>query len=465
MLASSEKLLSKSLPASPDVERLVLGAMLLTNALIDQWAERVTEAYFSLDAHRRVWRGMLALRQTSAVDPITLCVHLEREGDLNPVGGMAYLANLIDGVPRFSILDSYIAILRDKAALRQIILESNAAMSAAIEGEQTPQQILDCHVTRLADIGQSLLTGQNGRQELIGKAIPYVGEWIDGVNLLTVPPGISTGLAPWNNLLLSNGWSEGTLNLLGGRTSVGKTKLALQVASDNALAGYHVGYFSFEMDRERLVRRIAMDRAGISVGDLKRQSFTAEQMRGVQEIVAALKKSPLAVFSQRTLSVAELRQRVLQHEAVQGKFDLVIVDHFGLLLPPFRGAKIYDKTVENSHSLFQFSHDYGTRLLNLVQINRAGELDDRLELRHLEGGGALEQDADTVLLLQKRTDYDQHGWTVVCTLDKNRDAPVGWFTLRQDTASGRFEPLSGERSSGYGIWQPEKKTNKVPWES
>ncbi|MCW5967805.1 MAG: replicative DNA helicase [Blastocatellales bacterium] len=221
--SSGDFTLEKGLPSNPEAERAILGAILLDNGMINAAAERLRREDFFLDSHRRIYEQMLHLYETGrAIDPITLQDALRRSGELELVGGTAYIASLFDGVPRFANIDNYTKIVKDKSILRRLITASNQIMATCFDDEDEAEIILDQAERSILAIGEERIKqGFVPISEVARKQLEYIEEIAGREQLIT---GVATGFGDLD--YLTSGLQRGDLIIIAARPSMGKCLVA-----------------------------------------------------------------------------------------------------------------------------------------------------------------------------------------------------------------------------------------------
>ncbi|MGH9849439.1 MAG: DnaB-like helicase N-terminal domain-containing protein, partial [Blastocatellia bacterium] len=211
--------LDKALPSNIEAERLILGVILLDNVAINQAAEHLKPEDLFLVSNRRVYEKMLALYERGqAIDPLTLQEELRRAGELELVGGPAYLASLFDGVPRFSNIESYVKIVKGKSMLRRLITSSNQIMAMAFDDEEQPEDILDKAERMILAIAEDRIKqGFVHIGEVASKQLTVIEEIAGHQQLIT---GIATGFADLD--YMTSGLQRGDLIIIAARPSMGK---------------------------------------------------------------------------------------------------------------------------------------------------------------------------------------------------------------------------------------------------
>jgi replicative DNA helicase len=216
---SKDFTLEKGLPSNLEAERAILGAILLDNGMLNQAAERLRREDFFLDSHRRIYEQMILLYEGGrAIDPITLQESLRRSGELELIGGPAYVASLFDGVPRFANIDNYTKIVKDKSILRRLITSSNQIMATCFDDEDEAEIILDNAERMILSIGEERIKqGFVPVSEVAKKQLEYIEEIAGREQLIT---GVATGFTDLD--FMTSGLQRGDLIIIAARPSMGK---------------------------------------------------------------------------------------------------------------------------------------------------------------------------------------------------------------------------------------------------
>src|SRR5215467_6602418 len=211
--------LDKALPSSIEAERLILGVVLLDNVAINQAAENLKPDDFFLGSNRRIYEKMIALYERGqAIDPLTLQEELRRAGELEKVGGPAYIAALFDGVPRFSNIENYVELVKGKSMLRRLITSANQIMAMAFDDEEEPEEILDKAESLILSIGEDRIKqGFVHIGDVATRQLTVIEESAGREQLIT---GIATGFADLD--YLTSGLQRGDLIIIAARPSMGK---------------------------------------------------------------------------------------------------------------------------------------------------------------------------------------------------------------------------------------------------
>lgn len=420
----------RTLPCNLDAERSVLGAILIENLAVHQVAGTLPVAAFFRDAHRRIYRTLLKLLDANQLaDIVTLSEALERAGDLEEVGGPAYVASLIDGMPRGVNISAYAEIVREKALLRSLIFTANKVLGSAYDADQPPAEILRWSEQQFFDLMHGHV---DGRMVGLGTGLSALTkdlEWrVQHRGELT---GITTGFASVDQH--TAGWQAGDLIVIAARPSIGKTTLVMNSVVAACRAGKRVAMFSLEMRRRQLEWRILSSLADVPMvriraGELGGTDY--QKIAAAQEIMFDL---PLWIDDTAGRTAWDIRSACRRVKAEQG-LDEVVIDYAQLMPGTLdrRGASRNDEMTDISRRLKHLADELSVPIILLSQMNRASDKrpDPRPKLSDLRESGALEQDADVVAFLHRKN--HREGGLTYLIIEKERNGPTGTLKLSLD---------------------------------
>ena len=420
MNAQTDLTHDRGLPASPEAERSILGAVLLDNTLQYEAAANLKAEHFFLDAHRRIYCQIAALAERGRpIDIVTVTQELSDSRELEAVGGAGYLASLTDGVPRRSSLEHYIRIVRDKATARSLIHVGNALVNQGLEQTATVGEMLGW-------LEESVLT-QRAEAES-SNAVEHVKDftlaaienfnrrcesWSDAIDF---PFGVE-------NLDKMTGGITG-MTVLAGRTGEGKSCVATQAAYANAAAGTPVVIFSPEMTKEEVLMRMVAQTSGVPAWLLKKPSQMGRAERTViRETFARLSQLPIYVDGTSSISAQEIAARARLANR-RNKVGLCIVDYVQLL--EAKGRDLRTEVTNSSKHLRALAKDV-MPVLALSQMPRPKEDLNKWPTKYdLKESGSLENDSSQVVII--RREIGEHnlpnGVDHMCIV-KNRRGGVG----------------------------------------
>jgi replicative DNA helicase len=424
---------SDALPHSEEAERSVLGAVLLDNRQFERASELLSpESFYSL-RHRRIFHALQQLVESgSALDLVTVKTELERQGQLEEVGGPAYLARLLEGVPRSANVEHYARIVREKGMLRELIRCSQGILDSAFQARESVEQLLDDAekaIFRVAE--QRLRAGFRPLSVTAEESLRAIEELTRRKDMIT---GVASGFPELDEM--TAGLQNGDLVILAARPAMGKTSFALNLASHAAIhRGTTVGVFSLEMSHQQLFFRLLCSEARVDAHKLRTGRVDREEWQRIIKVFGQLSGLPIFIDDTPGLGVMEMRAKARRLKREHG-LDLLVVDYLQLM----RGRARYDNRQQEisdiSRSLKELAKELGIPVLALSQLSRAPEQrggDHRPQLSDLRESGAIEQDADVVMFLfreevYKRDDPDLRGKAELI-LGKQRNGPTGVVRL------------------------------------
>jgi replicative DNA helicase len=447
---SDAVLSERTLPHNLEAERSVLGAILLHNDAFNLAAEVIDSGDFFRDAHRRIFDKMVKLSERGdAIDLVTLKDELGRSGELDEVGGPAYITALVDGVPRSTNVEHYARIVKEKATLRNLIFSANKILSTAYEGEEDAEVILDqAEHAIFAIADDKVRDGFVSLRDLAQASFETIEKLHAHKELVT---GVPTGFTDLDEI--TSGLQSSDLVIVAARPSVGKTSLVLNIAQHvGTKTDLTVGVFSLEMSKEQLFLRMLTAEARIDAHRL-RGGFLGERDWGkLSQAIGTLSEAKIFVDDTPSIGVLEMRAKCRRLAAEHG-LNLVIVDYIQLMQG--RG-KFENRTLELasiSRSLKGLAKELNVPVVVLSQLSRAPESrsDHRPQLSDLRESGALEQDADVVIFIYREDLYvdktrppAENQGVAELIVGKQRNGPTGVVKLAFIREYTRFENLAVE---------------------
>ncbi|MFV1985773.1 MAG: replicative DNA helicase [Gemmatimonadota bacterium] len=439
-------------PWSEEAELSVLGAMLIDGDAVAVAIELIADGAFYREANRRIYRAMVRLyNRSDVIDAVTLADELKSAGELDGVGGMAYLAQLVDAVPTAANVEYHCRILRDKAVLRRLIesateIVQDAYQAAGGEVEET----LDRAEQRIFEIAQTQQrSGFVWIKEILWPAFERIEELQRNPGSVT---GVPTGFPELDNM--TAGFQPGDLIVLAGRPSMGKTALALNFAQHAAIeAEVPVAVFSLEMSKESLVQRLLCAEGRVDSSRLRRGSLQDDEYQRLATAAGLLNTAPVWIDDTPSISALEVRAKARRLTA-EVDLGLIVVDYMQLMTGPSRAENRQQEISAISRGLKAVAKELGVPVLALSQLSRAPEQrtgDHRPRLSDLRESGAIEQDADLVLFIfreevyKSREEVEQDptlAGRAELIIGKQRNGPTGGLGLYFHKSYTLFEPVS-----------------------
>jgi len=444
----------RTLPHNLDAERSVLGAILLDNEVFNTAISIVTSAAFFRDAHRRIFERMTVLvERRSAIDFVILREELERAGELEEVGGAAYLASLVDGVPRATNVEYYARIVKEKATLRSLIYAANKIVANAYEADQDADLILDDAEGAIFSVAEDRVkAGFVAMRQLVQESFPKIEKLFEHQSFIT---GVGTHLVDLDKM--TRGFQPGDLIIVAARPSMGKTSLVLNICQHVAthpVPGTNqmgvAGVFSLEMSKEQLFMRMLSSEAGIDSFRLQSGQIGQREYGQITHAMETLAEAQLFVDDSAGVGVLEMRAKARRLQAEHG-LNILAVDYVQLMTG--RG-KAENRTLELgaiSRSLKGLAKELNVPIIVLSQLSRAPEArsDKRPMLSDLRESGALEQDADVVIMIFREEMYKvdkseraESDGIAELIIAKQRNGPTGTVKTAFIAGQTKFMPLA-----------------------
>jgi replicative DNA helicase len=434
--------LNRVLPHSLDAERSVLGAVLLDETLFNEAAELLSPDDFYREAHRRVFSRMSDLwERKRAIDLVTLTEELKDSGELDRVGGIAYVSSLVDGVPRLTNVTHYARIVKEKSLLRQLISASADVVENCYSQEKELDQLLTEAEQAIFRIAEGKIAGGFvGIKDIVKETFTHLEKLYEKKELIT---GFPTPFMRLNEL--TSGFQHGELIIVASRPAMGKTSFCLNIAQQLALSGdYTVGIFSLEMSKEQLVTRMLCSLARVDSHRLRTGFISAKEWNKLSLALGQLAECDIFVDDSATLSVIELRAkaRKLLHER---GVDMLIIDYLQLLRMPGRFENRNQEISAISRALKGLAKELSIPVVAVSQLSRDPEKRGRKpQLSDLRESGAIEQDADLVLLIYRAEEYNptpENEGIADIIIAKQRNGPTDSFKLAFQKKYTRFDNL------------------------
>ncbi len=430
-------------PQNLEAEQSVLGAILLEKEALNKAVELLIDEDFYRTAHRKIFAAMLDLSEANEeIDTITLAEKLRAKGDLEAVGGVAYLAELVQVIPSAANVRYYCKIVRDKALLRGLIEASTDIITRGYEGETPVDDLLDSAeraVFRLAE-------GKLGRtfvplKEVIKESLDLVDRLSKRKEQVT---GVPTGYIELDRLLA--GLQPSDLVVVAGRPSMGKTSLALGMAQHAAIHNNAVvGVFSLEMSKPQLVLRMLSSEARVDSHGLRIGRLGKEDWWRLAEAAGRLEQAPIFIDDSGSMTVQQMRAKARRLKAERG-LDMIVVDYLQLVQGRSDAESRQQEISDISRSLKGLAKELNVPVIALSQLSRAVEARKPPIpiLADLRESGAIEQDADVVMFIYREEMYEpetEKKGIAEILVRKHRNGPVGEVQMFFHDKYAKFENL------------------------
>ncbi len=445
MADASEDL--KRPPQSEEAEQAVLGGLMLESRHLDDVIDILSAEDFHIHTHRSIFRAISAIAEDSgSADAVTVSDHLSSNGELESVGGLGYLRTMVDNTPSIAHIKDYARIVRERAILRRLIEAStNIAMRAYQPGGKSAGEVLDeaeQGVFAISEEHRKHETGFVPLQEALGRTLTRIEEVAGSDSHLT---GVATGFVDLD--AMTSGLQKGDLIIIAGRPSMGKTSLAMNIATHVALKERKpVAVFSMEMPVMQLTMRLLSSVSSLSMQKL-RNARTLNDDDYAKSIGPATKllnsRGQIFIDDTGQLSPLEVRARLRRlMRDNKTELGLVVVDYLQLMSSSemVRGENRATEIARMTRSLKILAKEMDVPVVVLSQLNRAARerADKKPIMSDLRESGAIEQDADLILFLHREDEIPEDG-KMDLLIAKHRNGPVGVLNLTFRGDIVRFE--------------------------
>jgi replicative DNA helicase len=441
-------------PHNIEAEQAVLGGVMLDNRTWDAIADRLIASDFYRRDHQLIFEAIADRSgRGEPCDAVTLSEWLERKGLADETGGLIYLAALVRDTPSAANIRAYADAVRERSVLRRLIHAGGEIAASAYdpEGREASAIVDDAErlVFEIAESGQKAGSGFQALKDQLGAVI-------DRLDLLHQSKGKLTGLTTGFNKLdeMTAGLQKGDLIVVAGRPSMGKTTLALNIAENAAFGGpkARVGIFSMEMSREQLAFRMISSLGSVDQGHLRTGMFGDEEWSRINGAISQMKSASIYIDDTGALTPTEVRARARRLKREHG-LDLIVIDYLQLMQVPGTKENRATEISEISRSLKALAKELSVPVIALSQLNRGVEQrqDKKPVMSDLRESGAIEQDADLIMMIYRDEVYDANTTRkgiADIIIAKQRNGPIGDVHLTFLGKYTRFENLAPESFDG-----------------
>jgi replicative DNA helicase len=431
-------------PQNIDAEMSILGGILLENEAINRVLDILVPEDLYRESHRKIMRAMIELNDhREPCDLITLTTILKKKGELEEVGGGAYLATLVDFVPTAANIAYYGRIVKEKAIARNLIRAATEIVTDGYDEQSEIEELLDKAQKTIFEISENRVkTPYYQLNAILKDTIKYIGDLYEKKEHTT---GVPTGFLDLDHK--TAGFQRSDLIIIAGRPSMGKTAFALniaQYASIYAEPRCPVAVFSLEMSKEQLVTRLLCSESRVDASRLRTGHLLDGDwdkiMRGAEKLFDA----QLFIDDTPAISVLELRAKARRLKA-EHDIGMIVVDYLQLMRGSGSPESRQQEISEISRSLKALAKELSVPVVALSQLNRGLEsrTDKRPMMSDLRESGAIEQDADVIMFVYRDEVYNKDNPEVrgkaEIIIGKQRNGPIGTVNLTFLGEFTRFE--------------------------
>lgn len=437
----NSEILDRQPPCNLEAERGVLGSILLLPLVCDDVALVLRPEDFYSDANCMLYKHMLALHESGKrVDTMLLAESLKTAGNLDSVGGAAYLAEILQSVPTAANVVHYAQIVKAKSTLRALITSSTEILRDAYDANKEPRDLLNAAEQKIFSILDERSTSEvKDIRDILQEAMLRLNARMDPNS--TALGGVETGFTDFD--ALTGGLHDSELSILAARPSMGKTALALNIAEFVTMQLRLTTLFvSLEMSRIELADRLLCSRAQVDGKRVRNGTVTNADRGRIVEQAAQLSECPLFIDDSPSRSVTEISAAARR---LRRKSDLrlIVIDYLQLIEPDNYRDQRHEQVGRIARRLKGLARELRIPVLCLAQLNRQAE-ETRPSLSHLRESGSIEQDADVVMFIHReRTEADPtlptQGSDTNLIIAKQRNGPVGDVPLAWSKNYTRFQ--------------------------
>jgi len=444
-------------PHSLEAEKSTLGSLLVDKEAIVKISDFLKAEDFYHDAHRIIYEAILALYdKRSPIDLVTLANSLEDKKELKLVGGASYLALLANEVPTATHVFQYATIVKEKAILRRLILAGDSIKGLGYKEDEDIESLIDQAEKNLFSVSQTFMADRFIHiRDILNVTYEKISDLHDP-EAKEKYRGLPTGFRSLDNIL--SGLQPSDLIVLAARPSMGKTALALNIAQNIAKKGNAVGIISLEMSKEQLVERMFCSLLSVDSWKMRTGKLTDDDFGKIGAVMDELNSMKIYIDDSIGNSIAELKAKARRLKMEAG-LDFLVVDYLQLMssgtASGYQGNRVQEIS-EISRSLKALSRDLSIPILALSQLSRAVEMRPTKipQLSDLRESGAIEQDADVVLMMYREDYYEEDterkGVTDVY-IRKHRNGPTGHIELAFKKEQMKFLDIEKQRKvADYG---------------
>lgn len=418
-------------PHSIEAEQRVLGALLMDGTAVEKTLNIITAEDFYYEANSEIFDAIKTVHQFDIpVDIITVTNELKKRDKLEQTGGLEYLAGLTESIVSTKNVSAYLDIIKEKSTLRRIINISNELIEKGYKESDDVQNLIDLAESRVFSLSQN--RGSNDFSNVKDVLLTVFNQLEERAKLKGSVTGIDTGYKDLNRM--TAGLQRSDLILLASRPAMGKTSLALNLAMNAAKSGSSVAMFSLEMSKEQYIQRLISLESLVEISKFRTGALEDEDWLSLANVMNSISSANMYIDDTASISLFDLISKCRRLKMDKG-LDLVIIDYLQLMSYGARSESRQQEISSISRGLKQLARELNCPVLALSQLSRAVEQrpDHRPLLSDLRESGAIEQDADIVMMLYRdeyyhREESEKKGIAEII-IAKHRNGPVGTVEL------------------------------------
>ena len=440
---------TRVMPQNIEAEMSVLGVSFLNPYAMEKIMENLTEDMFFNDAHKKIFTALVSLyKSNTPIDITTVKNELDKQKNLNAVGGIEYLTEVIDSVATSANLDYYIDIVKDKATRRKLIDTATNIVTDAYDEEENLTNLLDTSEQKLLNV---IRTRKTSEFKPITEALREAHENLERISKnKSIITGLTTGFKDLDKA--TAGLHEGELIILAARPGMGKTAFALNIAVNAAMStDKAVAIFNLEMSAEQLVNRMISSVGQIEADKLKTGMLNDNDWKRYTEAMSELADTNIYIEDDASVTASEIKAKCRRLASGPKGLALVVIDYLQLVTTGGRVESRQVEVSEISRAFKTMAMELKVPVIALAQLSRNAERreSNQPRLADLRESGSIEQDADLVLFLNRQDYFEAktaENKTNIVPVDviiaKHRRGSTGLFQILFELNKSCFKPYS-----------------------
>lgn len=447
-------MVNKVMPNNLEAEESVLGACFLSKYALQKATEKLLPESFYNEKNAKIFSSMLALQEEKTpIDLTTITSYLKKKNELNEVGGVEYLTEVLNFVPTASNVDYYIQTVEETAILRKLIETANDIATEGYRNDESINEILDSSEKKILSIVKNRKSSEfRSIKEVLAKTQSDLERLSEYKNEIT---GLATG---WYDLdKLTTGLHPNEFIIIAARPAMGKTAFALNLATHAAMTqNKSVAVFNLEMSAEQLAMRILSSLGQIEGFKLRTGNLMNNDWKRINEAVSQLSNTNLVIDDTPGITIGEIRAKCRRLASSEKGLALVVIDYLQLISGGKNyGANRQQEVSDISRSLKTLAMELNVPIIALSQLSRSveGREDKRPIMSDLRESGSIEQDADIVSFLYRDDYYNKEARTEDNTsiseliIGKHRNGPTTTIELLFKKNTSTFLNLKREKEN------------------
>ena len=442
---------NKIMPNNLEAEESVLGACFLSKYALQKATESLLPESFYSEKNAKIFTAMMDLaEEKTPIDLTTITSHLKKKNELNEVGGVEYLTEILNFVPTASNVDYYIQNVEETAILRRLIETANDIATEGYRTDETVNEILDSSEKKILSIVKNRKSSEfRSIKDVLLKTQSDLERLSENKSEIT---GLATG---WYDLdRLTTGLHPNEFIIIAARPAMGKTAFALNLATHAAMTqDKSVAVFNLEMSAEQLAMRILSSLGQLEGFKLRTGNLMNNDWKRINEAVSQLSNTNLVIDDTPGITIGEIRAKCRRLASSEKGLSLVIIDYLQLISGGKNyGANRQQEVSDISRSLKTLAMELNVPIIALSQLSRSveGREDKRPLMSDIRESGSIEQDADIVAFLYRDDYYNKEARTEDNTsiseliIGKHRNGPTATIELLFKKNTSTFLNLKRE---------------------